>query len=239
MTRKAGQRIDVLNSRFMRSKSFLFLIALCCASCGYSFSLTGNSEDNRQMALAIEEMRIEIGDLKHALHTRDADMRILEEKLNQSATSLKNQTGTSKSGKQGDFAFQLSAIEKKLAQIEKVQERLVVDIKQLSNLANQTSSALNQYKEKCTQLENELGVQSERLGEVSKLKSTLSSLSQAINQNAPAVSESGKKIKVKSGDSLERIAKAHHTTPRAIKELNRLSSDQITIGQELKIPDGS
>jgi LysM repeat protein len=197
------------------------------------------------MALAIEEMRIEIGDLKHALHTRDADVRLLEEKLksfDQSVGSLKSQLGTNKNGKQGDLAFQLSTIEKKMAQIEKMQERMATDIKQLSLHANQTTAALSQFKEKCGQLEVDLSLQRERLGEVSKLKSTLSSLSQAINQNAPsasAVSESGKKIKVKAGDSLEKIAKAHHTTARALKELNHLSSDQITIGQELKIPDGS
>ncbi|HEV2318608.1 MAG TPA: LysM peptidoglycan-binding domain-containing protein [Verrucomicrobiae bacterium] len=41
---------------------------------------------------------------------------------------------------------------------------------------------------------------------------------------------------VKSGDTLSRIAHAHHTTVKAIKDANRLDSDRISIGQKLSIP---
>lgn len=42
--------------------------------------------------------------------------------------------------------------------------------------------------------------------------------------------------KVKSGDSLEKIAKDHGTTPKAIKDLNNLQKDTIYVGQNLVLP---
>lgn len=44
---------------------------------------------------------------------------------------------------------------------------------------------------------------------------------------------------VKSGDSLERIARRHHTTQQAIIDLNNLKSTVIQIGQKLKLPQAS
>lgn len=41
---------------------------------------------------------------------------------------------------------------------------------------------------------------------------------------------------VKSGDTLGRIAKTHHTTVKAIKEANKLATDRISVGQKLQIP---
>lgn len=42
--------------------------------------------------------------------------------------------------------------------------------------------------------------------------------------------------KVKEGDSLEKIARAHQTSVKAIKELNNLANDKIIVGKTLKIP---
>ncbi|HEX3625284.1 MAG TPA: LysM peptidoglycan-binding domain-containing protein [Verrucomicrobiae bacterium] len=41
---------------------------------------------------------------------------------------------------------------------------------------------------------------------------------------------------VKSGDTLGRIAKAHHTSVKAIKEANKLATDNISVGEKLNIP---
>lgn len=43
-------------------------------------------------------------------------------------------------------------------------------------------------------------------------------------------------IKVKQGDMLEKIARAHKTTVSAIKKANNLDSEWLSIGQVLKIP---
>jgi len=41
---------------------------------------------------------------------------------------------------------------------------------------------------------------------------------------------------VKSGDTLGRIAKAHHTTIKAIQAANHLDGDRISIGEKLNLP---
>ena len=50
------------------------------------------------------------------------------------------------------------------------------------------------------------------------------------------IDEAGRVYKVKSGDSLSRIAKRNGTTVSALKSINGLSSDNIRVGQELLIP---
>ena len=44
---------------------------------------------------------------------------------------------------------------------------------------------------------------------------------------------------VKSGDNLLKIAGQYHTTVKAIRSANSLSTDRITVGQKLKIPKGA
>lgn len=43
-------------------------------------------------------------------------------------------------------------------------------------------------------------------------------------------------VKVKSGDSLDKIARANGTTVKAIKDANNLTTDKLSIGKVLKVP---
>ena len=45
-------------------------------------------------------------------------------------------------------------------------------------------------------------------------------------------------IKIKSGDALEKIARANRTTVDAIRKVNKLTNDKLKIGQVLKVPVG-
>ena len=55
--------------------------------------------------------------------------------------------------------------------------------------------------------------------------------------NAAAADASGNVTvyKVKSGDTLSKIATAHHISVRALRAANNLKSDRITVGQQLKL----
>lgn len=55
---------------------------------------------------------------------------------------------------------------------------------------------------------------------------------------ATAVAEAGTYV-VKSGDNLGKIAKSHGTTVAKLREANGLKTDQIKVGQKLKLPNGS
>jgi LysM repeat protein len=52
----------------------------------------------------------------------------------------------------------------------------------------------------------------------------------------PAPGDDTLTYKVKSGDTLMKIARSHGTTVKAIKALNGLKTDQIKVGQVLKLP---
>ena len=60
-----------------------------------------------------------------------------------------------------------------------------------------------------------------------------------VNGATTAVANGDKTYTVKSGDTLARIAKNNGTTAKAIKALNALKTDQIKVGQKLKIPEKS
>ncbi len=53
--------------------------------------------------------------------------------------------------------------------------------------------------------------------------------------NQPAVAKADSFYVVKSGDALSRIAKAQHTTIKALKAVNGLKTDRIVTGQKLKL----
>lgn len=59
----------------------------------------------------------------------------------------------------------------------------------------------------------------------------------AAGKSAPAAAESGS-YTVKSGDNLGKIAKNHGTTVAKLREANGLKTDQIKVGQKLKLPNG-
>lgn len=55
----------------------------------------------------------------------------------------------------------------------------------------------------------------------------------------PAASQQMVEVIVKSGDALEKIARANRTTVDAIRKASNLSSDKLRIGQVLKVPVGT
>jgi LysM repeat protein len=65
---------------------------------------------------------------------------------------------------------------------------------------------------------------------------TASSASSPVRASATASQPAGRYV-VKSGDTLDRIARSHGTTVRAIKAANGLTSDRIVAGRSLKLPE--
>lgn len=55
----------------------------------------------------------------------------------------------------------------------------------------------------------------------------------------PSMNQTTVDVVVKSGDALEKIARANRTTVDAIRKASNLSSDKLKIGQVLKVPVGT
>lgn len=160
----------------------------------------------------VDELRLELSDLKHELHSARVEINLLEEKLAKQERVI--------AAKKQD-----ENLEKRMDRLEKILEKAALDMRNLH-----ASTARIQ------ELEGALALQEKKLDEVAKLKNTLAALSKAIGHSIKASTElRAQTYCVKAGDSLEKIARAHHTTADAIRQLNQLPSDTIRIGQQLTI----
>lgn len=168
----------------------------------------------------IDELRIEIDDLKHAQNAAHLEISLLDERLK------KQNNGQSSSS--SSLSSQVAALEKKVSSLEKTLEKAAGDLRTLHASVNQTLS-------KIQNVETNLSSHDKRLDEVSKLKGTLTSISKAIGQQPTSASKS---YWVKAGDSLEKIARNHKLSVDALRKTNNLANDRIQIGQELRLPDG-
>lgn len=207
---------------------WLVLLLSCTAP------LLARDDGYREMERVVDELRLELADLKHALHTFQVEMQILDDKLkhqDRSVNALKTQT-LGKQPKLEGVSQQMAALEKKIFLLENVQEKVAADLRQINGNFIKSQDRLEQIGRDVT-------VQASRLDEVAKLKTTLTSISKAINPaaNTPLSGQAAKTYKVKAGDSLEKIARNHHISVDALKKFNRLETDRIQIGQTLKLDD--
>ncbi len=208
-------------------KLLLFLPALIFTGCGGVGSSKG---DKHQMELSLHKVRTEVEDIKHDLNTYEIEHHVIEGKLidqEQTIASLRHQVAELKSGKLDSFVQELQNLDKKLHQIAKKQDKIVTDIRQLSSHANDTTTALAQYKDKIAQFEKAIQGQNLQLSEIQKIKDGITKLTEA---------ESIKSYTVKAGDSLEKIARDHHTSVDKIKKVNGMTSDLIVVDQQLALP---
>jgi LysM repeat protein len=192
-------------------------------------------KDRYDTSVAIDEMRIELSDMKYALNNAQVEIQILEEKIRAQETLNKSSKAQSQNFVPAGN-IKLSALEKRLCQIESIQEKLTGDYKQLSSHANQTSQSFSQYHSRLKELEAEISAQNKSINELSDVKSSLKSITQAIKSKSS--SSSVAIYKVKQGDNLEKIARANKTTVEALQKENNISSHKIVVGQEIKIPNG-
>ena len=189
------------------------------------------------------EMRDSIESLRHELENHETEIRMAEERVdNQEATisALRQQVLDANQSNKDLLKGSSANWDGRVVNIETANKGFVADLRQLKTHANETTEALNQYKQRIAELEKVISQQSQN---IESLQAALRSLSDvlltkegsSVNSTA-SFSESGKTYRVKAGDSLEKIAKNNGTTVRAIKELNNLSNDKIVIGQALQLP---
>ena len=191
-------------------------ILLVLAGCTHS-KMTSLSASPGQGEWALEELRIEMGDVKHTLNATKVELQILEEKVNHSKDV-------------DHLSQQIATLERKISQMERSQERAIADLRQLNTLTSQTSQTLLEYKEKCRDLD-------QRFDELSKLKTTLTSISKSLSQKPAPTAEAAAVYKIQPGDSLEKIARRYNTTVETLKRLNRLENDRIIVGKEIQLPE--
>jgi LysM repeat protein len=210
-------------------KLILLFTALC-----FSFPVIARPQSGYYTDAALDELRIEIDDLQHAIKSTQVELGLLDERIKKQDTSfstIKGNNAHKESSSLSVLTAQVNSLEKKVSSLEKTLEKAVVDLRTISTSASQ---ALN----KIQSLEQDLSSHEKRLDEVTKLKGTLTTISKAIGQKSVNdVPSSTKTYRVKAGDSLEKIARNHHISVDVLRKVNTLANDKIVIGQELRLPD--
>ena len=204
----------------------LFLSSFLITSCNSHMAVL--QQDKYENSVTLNEMRSELADLKYALSHAQVEIQILEEQVQSQDTLIKKSKNTSSSSA---IDSKLPQLEKRLILLEQAQEKAQIDLKQLSSHANQTSSCLQQYSTKISELEKTLDHQNKLIHDVGDLKSSLKAFTTSLSKES-----NDSTYKVRAGDSLEKIAKNHKTSVDALKKANQLSQNKILIGQELIIP---
>jgi LysM repeat protein len=208
-----------------------------CFLVSYSSCTSWNSarEETHKTEITLHKIRTEVEDLKHDLNTSDIELHILEGKLldqEEELHALKEQLVDEQNNKLQELQHALLTFNKKITTLEKKQEELNADIKHLVTHANDTTTALSQYKEKIYEIEKHVLSQNKKFEEVAKVKKTLETLSsEQKNEVITYV--------IREGDSLQKISKQFSISIDELKKINHLKDDLIFSGQTLHIPKSS
>lgn len=219
----------------MRISLLMLPIILAAASSCTSINSSSGKGEKQQIEVSLHKLRTDIEELKHDLNTQQMQLGIYEGKLvhvDDVIDSLKIESNEKQKSTLEELEYHIAAIEKKLETYEARQKEIIADLSQLETHANHTIKALSQYKEKIKEFEQMLSFHDEVINEVSQLK-------RHLNHTAKISSE-GRSLEnytVKSGDSLQRIARHYNTSIDDIKRLNGLKDDLIIVGQELTVPE--
>ena len=208
-------------------KSFLALALLGLCSCSQN-----RHQSHNEVSEILREIQVELSELKYQMNTHQSELAFIEDKIQESDKALSNV----KKQTQGETSItrglrnELENLRKQVVSLEKQGEKAASDIKLLSKHADQTTTALTQYKKRISSVESGVNDQTKRLDEVKKLRGAITSLSSTLGDGT------GKTYRVVAGDTLEKIAHKNGTTVAELKRYNHLTYDRINVGQELNIP---
>jgi len=221
-------------SKYKHSTSSLLLsLPLFLLSLSSCTSLSSPKDERQKTEISLHKIRTEVEDLKHDLNTSDIELHILEGKLidqEETIALLKEQLLTSQNGKLTDLEQTALNLQKKLASFEKKQEEILADIRQLGSHANDTTTALSQYKDKICEMEKSILSQNKKFDEIGKIKKSLETLSLDLSKQEMI------QYTIKEGDSLQKIAKQFTVSVEELKKINHLKDDLIFSGQAILIP---
>jgi LysM repeat protein len=131
---------------------------------------------------------MEVADLRHAVHTNEMEVKILEERLEFSEREVPDQ---------------LPDLKKKIALFEKTLDKMNNEIRSLTNYASQTSASFESYRQQITAIDH-------KLGEISKLRATLTKLSETPSSYEVLPGDSLQKIARKYHVSIDALKKENH-----------------------------
>ena len=207
------------------------LVILCFLSSLTSCAMMGSSpkEEKHQLELTLHRIRTDLEEIKHDLSSYQMQLQIIEGQMISSEDligAMKERFQENQKTTWSQLEYQIGLLEKKSKALESKQDQIAHDLSHLNHYASDTTKALAQYKEKIKEMEKSL-ILSNELADQAKVKKA----GIALKEEKPL-----KTYVVRSGDSLDKIARLYETSIEELKKLNQLTNDLIMVGQELIVP---
>lgn len=208
----------------------ILFIALLSSGCVFAqeYTYAHPVDSQKQVYDFINQMRLRV-------NNHESELRQIDEKFNSVESiieTLRRQVQEHSKSHKEQLQASKEFLEAKTGGLEQITKGLVSDVQQIKSKLNESSTFLTQVKQQLAAVEKSIEQQNQN---IDSLHVAMKTLMQAL-QDGEAVEPAGDSYQVKSGDTLEKIANAHATTVKALKELNNLATDRIRIGQKLKIP---
>jgi LysM repeat protein len=211
-----GQKTEELNLKFIKSnmKNFFFLIPLLLLSSCVSQMMAKKDEDVSLSTLeSLHELRAELAQLSHVVHGQNVDIQLLEEKV--SHLSLKKRE------------LLTETIETLQQKVDLLESTLASTRMHVEQSKKQSQHVVDTQLQRLMVLENKVAQHDTSLHIIKDVKQMLGNMqSPSKNQN----------YRVEIGDTLEGISRRFGLKIADLKQANRLETDQIQVGQTLKIP---
>lgn len=187
-----------------------------------------------------------IQSLSHTVQNQDQEIYSLKQKIQNQETVVESMhsevSALIKAAKESQKSSG-AQLDTKLKSMEKNLDKLVSDLKQFKKHANDSSTTISEIQKKLKEQQDVADIQAQQIKDLETALRSLASAMQTKVAPSKAASTSSSstssgEYKVKSGDSLEKIAKDNGTTIEAIRKANNLQKDTIYPGQKLVIPNG-
>lgn len=178
----------------------------------------------------LDNLQSDVGDLRERLRHFKVERELLEDRIQaqaQELSDLKKELSRFQTAQNQLTGSKSDQLQTRIGMLEKGQGALVDDLKGLQKHLTETSQVINRLSDHVEQNQSALKAQ------VTDLKKAVESLVGLLQKNSSSATHAGSSYKVKAGDTLEKIAKATGVSLSHLKKLNNLSTDRISIGQEL------
>ncbi len=209
--------------------TFIFCLGLAIANDATAASKSSYSEQDRSIIRKIYD-RLEM--MRHELGNHEAELRVFDDKLRNMEDAIEDLRSQFDTAVMSQHE-KLRGSETKIVSQERSIKGFVSDLEKLRHHANDSSTVLEDYHKQIAQME---AVMKSQTKNVEDLKAAMKTLMDAVGGTEGSID--GYRIyHVQPGDSLGVIAQKYNTTIRDLKDMNKLKSDTIIVGQKLKIPE--
>jgi hypothetical protein len=152
--------------------------------------------------------------------------------LHQQLTSQQNRLEISQTAplEQSYNPLRFQGLERKVIALESALDAVGRDVKALHGSAQETASLLRRVQQEG------LGTLEKRVADLARMRGDVQQLVKALDGDHAVSAEVGSQVRVKAGDTLEKIARQQGCTVEALRRANRLKNDRIQVGQQLHLP---